>query len=123
MFESEEFPGNFETDIAAFVDPRTSSNGVRILCSEGSFTPDNDVNILTDDQSTYETTRMILGLPEGSKDLKNKFPLQMNLHYLNGVSFDKGCYIGQELTQRTYFTGVTRKALLPFVAITKGANT
>lgn len=25
MFESEEFPGSFETDIAAFIDPRTNA--------------------------------------------------------------------------------------------------
>lgn len=37
MFESEEHPGEFETDIACFADPRTNMNGVRILCAEGSF--------------------------------------------------------------------------------------
>ena len=40
MFESEEHPGQFETDICAFVDPRTKANGVRILCAEESFEPD-----------------------------------------------------------------------------------
>lgn len=29
------------------------------------------------------------------------------------VSFQKGCYIGQELTARSYHTGVIRKRLLP----------
>lgn len=37
MFESEEFPGIMETDVAAFVDPRTCSQGVRILCAGESF--------------------------------------------------------------------------------------
>ena len=37
MFESEEFPGQFETDVLAFADPRTCFNGVRILCADGSF--------------------------------------------------------------------------------------
>jgi len=46
MFESEEFPGCFETDVAAFVDPRTNSNGVRVLCAEESFEPENGVKIL-----------------------------------------------------------------------------
>lgn len=58
---------------------------------------------------------MIHGLPESSAELGNQFPLNMHLHYLNGVSFDKGCYIGQELTQRTHFTGVIRKIALPFM--------
>ncbi len=43
MFESEEFPGNFETDVCAFVDPRTSVNGVRILCAQESFQPEDGV--------------------------------------------------------------------------------
>lgn len=31
---------------------------------------------------------------------------------MNAVSFDKGCYIGQELTARTHFTGVIRKRIM-----------
>ena len=37
MFPSEEFPDEFETDIAAFADPRTTEMGVRILCAEDSL--------------------------------------------------------------------------------------
>ena len=48
MFESEEFPGNFETDVAIFVDPRTKENGVRVLCCEESFEPESDVNVMDD---------------------------------------------------------------------------
>lgn len=32
---------------------------------------------------------------------------------MNGISFTKGCYIGQELTARTHHTGVIRKRLFP----------
>jgi folate-binding Fe-S cluster repair protein YgfZ len=48
----------------------------------------------------------------------------MNLHMLGAVSFEKGCYIGQELTQRTFHTGVVRKLALPFVinSVPKGAD-
>ena len=31
------------------------------------------------------------------------------------VDFRKGCYVGQELTVRTYHTGVVRKRILPVV--------
>jgi tRNA-modifying protein YgfZ len=32
---------------------------------------------------------------------------------LNGISYSKGCYLGQELTARTHFTGMTRKRIFP----------
>merc|ERR1719446_1207279 len=44
------------------------------------------------------------------------------MHSLNAVSFTKGCYIGQELTQRTYYTGVIRRIALPFAIITSNAE-
>ena len=116
MFESDEFPGNFETDVCAFVDPRTSVNGVRILCAQESFQPDEGIQILTDTQQ-YNISRMINGLCEGSVELGNQFPLNMHLEALKGVSFEKGCYLGQELTQRTHFTGVIRKIALPFMVL------
>ncbi|KAI8076579.1 uncharacterized protein B0P05DRAFT_471735 [Gilbertella persicaria] len=40
-------------------------------------------------------------------------PLESNLDYMNGVDFRKGCYVGQELTIRTYHTGVVRKRIVP----------
>ena len=40
-------------------------------------------------------------------------PLEYNLDALNGVSFSKGCYLGQELTAMTHFRGTIRKRLMP----------
>lgn len=40
-------------------------------------------------------------------------PLEYNLSGLNAISFDKGCYVGQELIARTHHQGVIRKRLLP----------
>jgi folate-binding Fe-S cluster repair protein YgfZ len=44
--------------------------------------------------------------------------LECNLEFQNGVNFSKGCYIGQELTARTFHTGVVRKRVLPLVVET-----
>ena len=97
MFESEEFPGSMETDVAAFIDPRTVLQGVRIHCVAESFQADN-VTILQDPDQEYKIARMVHGILEGGSEIGNNFPLNVNLNTLNGVSFDKGCYIGQELT-------------------------
>lgn len=40
-------------------------------------------------------------------------PLEYNLAGLNAISFDKGCYVGQELIARTHHRGVIRKRLTP----------
>jgi hypothetical protein len=70
MFDSEEFPGSMETDVCIFVDPRTRCNGIRVLCAEESFEPENGVKILQD-QLQYDVARMIHGLPETSSELGN----------------------------------------------------
>lgn len=41
------------------------------------------------------------------------FPLEYNLDFLNGVSFTKGCYVGQEVTARMHHRRLVRKRLFP----------
>jgi folate-binding protein YgfZ len=40
-------------------------------------------------------------------------PLEYNLDALNGVSYTKGCYIGQERNSFTHYRGVIRKRMMP----------
>jgi folate-binding protein YgfZ len=122
MHPSEEFPGEFETDVVAFIDPRTSQMGVRVLCVEDSLHIDDPEIKRIESSEEYDIIRQMLGIPEGSKELGNQFPLNMHMHYLNGVSFEKGCYIGQELTQRTFHTGMIRRVALPFLVVSKAED-
>lgn len=51
-------------------------------------------------------------IPDGSRDLTEKdTPLECNLDKLNGVSFEKGCYVGQEITARMNLRDIVRKHL------------
>ncbi|KAG0298284.1 ccr4 associated factor [Dissophora globulifera] len=63
----------------------------------------------------YHVRRIVNGVPEGIDDFiaATSLPLECNLDYMNGVDFRKGCYVGQELTIRTYHKGIIRKRVMP----------
>lgn len=67
----------------------------------------------------YSSLLYSLGVCEGSEAFEeNKsLPFDGNLDLLDGVSFEKGCYVGQELTHRTHVILVTRKRLMPITTI------
>ncbi|KAI9632121.1 putative transferase CAF17, mitochondrial [Dioszegia hungarica] len=66
-------------------------------------------------ESDYHLNRMRLGIPEGPQELVSEaaLPMESCMDVHGGVDFRKGCYVGQELTVRTYHTGATRKRILP----------
>jgi len=102
-------------DGSVYKDPRLTALGWRVILPKGS---DCQLEHTADmSSSKYIGLRYKLGVGEGVTDLPpgNCFPLESNADYLHGVSFHKGCYIGQELTARTHHTGVIRKRLMPLV--------
>jgi hypothetical protein len=46
-----------------------------------------------------------------------KTPLESNQDFLRSISFHKGCYLGQELTARSNYTGIIRKRLFPCIFV------
>ncbi|XP_078034836.1 iron-sulfur cluster assembly factor IBA57, mitochondrial [Augochlora pura] len=109
-------------NVMIYQDPRLLDLGNRILSDSSLAKNDikkhlnSDVKI-ADDTLNYKALRYKLGIAEGVDDLPpgQPLPLEVNCDYLHGVSFYKGCYIGQELTARTYHTGVVRKRLMPLL--------
>jgi folate-binding protein YgfZ len=56
-----------------------------------------------------------LAVPEAGVDLvvDKTIMLEAGLDQLGAVSFDKGCFVGQELTARTRYRGLVKRRLVP----------
>jgi tRNA-modifying protein YgfZ len=63
----------------------------------------------------WDRYRLAAGLPDGSKDLEadRSVLLEAGFDELAGVSWSKGCYMGQELTARTKYRGLVKRRLVP----------
>jgi folate-binding protein YgfZ len=90
------------------LDPRQNELGYRTYQKD-------DFAYCAEDFANYQNLRLILGVPEGSKDMimDKSIPLEWNMESLHAISWDKGCYIGQELTARTKHVGTVRKYIIP----------
>ena len=88
-------------------DPRLHDAGWRVLA---------DAPLETDaTEADWDRHRIALGLPDGSRDLEPEKTvlLEAGFDELHGVSWSKGCYMGQELTARTKYRGLVKRRLVP----------
>jgi folate-binding protein YgfZ len=87
-------------------DPRLPEAGWRLLTV--APLPDNA------DAAAYDRHRLALGLPDGSRDMEaeKSILLEAGFDELAGVSWTKGCYMGQELTARTKYRALIKRRLM-----------
>jgi len=100
----------------AFVDPRLPELGVRVLVPVGTAASLLAARgVVEAPLATYDQLRLSLGVPDGSRDLtpEKALLLESGFDELHGVDWQKGCYMGQELTARTKYRGLVRKPLFP----------
>jgi tRNA-modifying protein YgfZ len=92
----------------AYPDPRLPALGFRLLVL-GSHQPEFSAGF-----ADYEAMRIAFAIPEGGKDYayRDAFPHEACLDLLHGVSFKKGCFVGQEVVSRMQHRGTTRTRVL-----------
>ncbi|WP_198381178.1 folate-binding protein YgfZ [Roseomonas sp. KE2513] len=85
-------------------DPRLPEAGWRVYGAD-----------LPGDPADYDRHRLLLGLPEGALDLDRDKTvlLEAGFDELGGIAWEKGCYMGQELTARTRYRGLLKRRLVP----------
>jgi folate-binding protein YgfZ len=88
-------------------DPRLPEAGWRVISDEPLPAT------ATEDQ--WQQHRLALGLPDGTRDMEpeKSVLLEGGFDELNGISWQKGCYLGQELTARTKYRGLVKRRLVP----------
>ena len=116
------------TGTVAFRDPRHADLGTRIL-AEARFATDiasatNGSKVSAD---AYHAHRIALGVPEGGKDYDfgDAYPHEADFDLFNGVSFTKGCYVGQEVVARMQNKTVVRKRVVKITGrqpLTRGTD-
>jgi tRNA-modifying protein YgfZ len=89
----------------AFVDPRVPEIGHRAIVDVASLPAGTG----------YHRARIAWGLADSEKDIGSgqMFVHEANLDQLHGVSFSKGCYVGQEVVSRTHHRHSARNRILP----------
>jgi folate-binding protein YgfZ len=99
----------------AFGDPRLPELGVRCILPRADLRGSlESLGLLETGFAEYDRVRLELGVPDGGRDLvpEKSILLEAGFDELNGVDWQKGCYIGQELTARTKYRGLIKKRLM-----------
>jgi tRNA-modifying protein YgfZ len=100
----------------AFVDPRLAAVGIRVIAPRVSGEAAlREAGFAPADFAAYDRMRLAHGVPDGSRDLavEKAILLEAGFDELSGVDWQKGCYVGQELTARTKYRGLIKKRLMP----------
>src|SRR5262249_18706318 len=99
-----------------YVDARLPELGARAVLPRGSAGESlAQAGLAAGTVGDYDRLRLSLGVPDGSRDLPvdKAILLENGFDELHGIDWQKGCYMGQELTARTRYRGLVRKRLLP----------
>ena len=97
--------------LAQFIDPRHKNMGLRVVCADVDALASTFQEGALED---YLAQRVRHGVPEGGLDygFGDSFPHEACYDFLDGVDFEKGCYVGQEVVSRMQHRSTTRKRIV-----------
>ena len=107
---------------SAVADPRLAALGYRAIIPNSELeTWTQSLGIVLGNDTGYHEARIKLGVPDSRSDIPPEtcFPLDCNFEELHGVDFNKGCYVGQELTSRMKHRATARRRMMPVSALTR----
>jgi folate-binding protein YgfZ len=89
-------------------DPRSEALGFR------AYVPRLETAGAQTGMDAYEARRIEAGVPKGGIDFAygDAFPHEANFDRINGVDFQKGCYVGQEVVSRMQHRSTARKRIV-----------
>ena len=101
-------------DNIIYLDPRHADLGCRIITTSDDLPPALN-GAKPAPFANWQARRIRQAIPEGAIDLvpERALMLEAGLDKLAAVDFEKGCYIGQEVTARTHYRGLVKRRLLP----------
>ena len=102
------------------VDPRCENLGLRLYVSRhnsGNVYDEGEIEVV--DEDFYDILRYFNGILQWG-ETKDRTPGKVNFDVTGSIDLSKGCFLGQELTARTHYTGVVRKR--PFLYIQHHKN-
>ncbi len=110
-------PLDQRAEVHWYCDPRLpdidglADMGYRAVCEASAALE----GILPQENSAYAAHHVRMGVPRGGVDFAygDAFPHDVNMDKLHGISFTKGCYIGQEVVSRMQHRSSIRKRILP----------
>lgn len=109
-------PPEHAAQMSQMFDPRLPELGLRTHWGPGvaSRLTEEAAREANATAADYHAHRIALGVPEGGKDYAfgDTFPHEANMDLLNGVSFSKGCFVGQEVVSRMQHRGTARKRIV-----------
>jgi folate-binding protein YgfZ len=91
----------------SYQDPRHPALGWRMVTAGAGLGG-------TSSEAAYHAHRVALGVPEGGRDYDfgDDYPHEADFDLFHGVSFTKGCYVGQEIVARMQHKTVVRKRVV-----------